>query len=109
MSELKKAYPNENIIGFFYDPNIHPYSEYELRFLDVKRSCEKLKIPLFKGEYEYEAWLRAVKGYENEPEKGTRCEICFDTRMAKSVEFAAKLGEKKLTTTLLTSPKKDLK
>ncbi|TKX28488.1 diacylglucosamine hydrolase like protein [Campylobacter sp. MIT 12-5580] len=108
MSELQKAYPDEKLIGFFYDPNIHPYSEYELRFLDVKRSCDKLGIKLFKGEYDYEAWLKAVKGYEDEPEKGARCEICFDKRMQESVKFAVKIGEKKLTTTLLTSPKKDL-
>ncbi|MDO4674646.1 epoxyqueuosine reductase QueH, partial [Campylobacter sp.] len=108
VQELKKAYPDEKIIGFFYDPNIHPYSEYELRFLDVKRSCDKLGIRLYKGAYAYEAWLEAVRGYENEPEKGARCEICFDFRMGGSVEFAKKMGEKTLTTTLLTSPKKDL-
>ncbi|TQR30622.1 diacylglucosamine hydrolase like protein [Campylobacter sp. MIT 99-7217] len=108
IQELRKAYPKERIVGFFYDPNIHPYSEHELRFLDVKRSCDKLKIKLFKGEYDYESWLRAVRGYEDEPEKGARCKICFDKRMEKSVEFAVKIGEKKLTTTLLTSPKKDL-
>ncbi|EQB0813408.1 epoxyqueuosine reductase QueH [Campylobacter upsaliensis] len=108
IQELQKTYPSEKIIGFFYDPNIHPYSEYELRFLDVKRSCEKLGIKLYKGEYEYEKWLNAVRGYEDEPEKGARCEICFDFRMGGSVEFARKMREKKLTTTLLTSPKKDL-
>lgn len=108
IQELQKAYPKEKIVAYFYDPNIHPYSEYELRFLDVKRSCDKLKIKLYKGEYEYEKWLDAVKGYEDEPEKGARCELCFDTRISSSVKFAAKLGEKKLTTTLLTSPKKDL-
>ncbi|MBZ7935034.1 epoxyqueuosine reductase QueH [Campylobacter sp. B0100352/1] len=108
IEELRKAYPKEEIIGYFYDPNIHPLSEYELRFLDVKRSCEKLKIKLYKGEYEYEKWLNAVRGFEDEPEKGARCKICFDLRMRSCVEFAAKLGQKKLTTTLLTSPKKDL-
>lgn len=108
IEELKKIYPDEKIIGYFYDPNIHPLSEYELRFLDVKRSCDKLNIKLYKGQYEYEKWLNAVRGYEDEPEKGARCEICFDVRMGSSVEFAAKIGEKKLTTTLLTSPKKDL-
>lgn len=108
LQELQKAYPKEKLVGFFYDPNIHPYSEYELRFLDVKRSCENLGIKLYKGAYEYEKWLNAVKGYENEHEKGARCEICFNFRMGGSVEFAKKLGEKRLTTTLLTSPKKDL-
>ncbi|AJC86854.1 epoxyqueuosine reductase QueH [Campylobacter sp. RM16704] len=108
IQELSKAYPDEKIIGYFYDPNIHPYSEHELRFLDVKRSCDKLGIKLYKGEYEYEKWLESVKGYEDEPEKGARCQICFDFRMQKSVEFAQKIGEKKITTTLLASPKKDL-
>lgn len=108
IQRLMQEYKNEKIIAYFYDPNIHPYSEYELRFLDVKRSCDKLGIKLYKGEYDYEKWLNIVKGYENEPEKGARCQICFDFRMQKSVEFAKKIGEKKLTTTLLTSPKKDL-
>lgn len=108
IQELRLAYPQERIIGYFYDPNIHPYSEYELRFLDVKRSCDKLGIKLYKGKYEYEKWLNAVKGFEDEPEKGARCEICFDVRMQSSVEFAKKIKETKLTTTLLTSPKKDL-
>ncbi|TEY29612.1 diacylglucosamine hydrolase like protein, partial [Campylobacter sp. CH185] len=35
IEELRKTYPDEKIIGYFYDPNIHPLSEYELRFLDV--------------------------------------------------------------------------
>ncbi len=109
ISELKKLYPNENLVGFFYDSNIHPRAEYELRFLDVKRSCDKIGVKLYKGEYEFEKWLWATRGYEDEPEKGKRCEICFDERLGKSVEFAHKIGEKSLTTTLLTSPKKDLK
>lgn len=95
-------------MGFFYDPNIHPQAEYELRFLDVRRSCDKIGVKLYKGAYEYEKWLNATKGYENEPEKGGRCEICFDERLGKSVEFARKIGEKSLTTTLLTSPKKNV-
>lgn len=109
ITELRKLYPNEELIGFFYDPNIHPKDEYELRYLDVKRSCDKLGIKLYKGKYECEKWLEATKGFENEPERGLRCEICFHQRLSKSVKFAQKIGQKKLTTTLLTSPKKDLK
>mgnify|MGYP002518964870 CR=1 FL=1 len=108
ITELKKLYPNENLVGFFYDPNIHPQAEYELRFLDVKRSCDKIGVKLYKGAYEFKQWLNATKGYENEPEKGERCAICFDERLGKSVEFALKIGEKSLTTTLLTSPKKSV-
>lgn len=108
LQELKKIYPNEELIGFFYDPNIHPYSEYKLRYLDVKRSCKKLHIKLIKGKYDYNAWIDAVRGYENEPEKGQRCSICFDNRLQESAKKALELDEKTITTTLLTSPKKSI-
>lgn len=108
ISELKKMYPNDEIIGFFYDPNIHPRAEYELRFLDVKRSCDKLGIRLYKSAYEYGKWLTRVKGFEVEPEKGARCEICFAMRVEKCVNFALKIGANTITTTLLTSPKKSM-
>lgn len=108
LQKLQQAYPTQTLVGFFYDPNIHPFSEYELRLLDVKRSCAKLGIPLHVGAYNYEGWLHAVKGLEREPEKGKRCVVCFDNRLEASAQKALELGEKVLTTTLLTSPKKSL-
>ena len=106
LEKLQKDYPEEKLTGFFYDPNIHPYSEYQLRLLDVKRSCKMLGIDLLEGEYDYENWLQAVRGLENEPEKGARCEVCFDKRFSVSAQKALELGEKKITTTLLVSPLK---
>jgi len=103
---LQKDFPEEKLTGFFYDPNIHPYSEYQLRLLDVQRSCNKLGIELLEGEYDYENWLEAVRGLEKEPEKGARCEVCFDKRFTTSAKKALELGEKKITTTLLVSPLK---
>ncbi|KIM03455.1 MAG: diacylglucosamine hydrolase like protein [Sulfurovum sp. AS07-7] len=108
LQKLRDDYPNEKLIGFFYDPNIHPYSEYYLRLLDVKRSCKLLNIELIEGEYDTQSWLEAVKGYENEPEKGKRCSICFDNRFETSAAKAKELGMKIFTSTLLTSPKKSL-
>ncbi len=58
------------------------------------------------GEYDYESWLEAVRGLENEPEKGKRCEVCFDKRFDVSARKALELGESKITTTLLVSPLK---
>lgn len=106
LQKLQHDYPNEKLTGFFYDPNIHPYSEYQLRLLDVKRSCKKLGIELLEGEYDFEAWMEAVRGLENEPEKGKRCEACFDKRFERSAQKALSLGEKSFTTTLLVSPLK---
>ncbi len=108
LQELKKEYPNQKLVGFFYDPNIHPYSEYQLRLLDVKRSCEKLGIKLIEGEYDFLGWVEAVRGLEQEPEKGKRCVVCFDNRLEKTAQKAKELHENTITTTLLTSPKKSL-
>ncbi len=106
LEKLQNDFPEEKLTGFFYDPNIHPYSEYRLRYLDVERSCKKLGIELLEGEYDFEAWMDAVRGLENEPEKGKRCEVCFDKRFDVSAHKALELGEKKMTTTLLVSPLK---
>jgi len=106
LEKLQKDYPEEKLTGFFYDPNIHPYSEYKLRLLDVERSCKKLGIDLIEGEYDYENWLQAVRGLEKEPEKGARCEVCFDKRFITSAKKALEIGEDKITTTLLVSPLK---
>ena len=101
-----KELTQEPLIGYFYDPNIHPYGEYVLRMHDAKRVCENLGIKFIPGEYDLQGWLDGARGLENEPEKGARCEFCFDFRMQKTAELALSLGERKITTTLLMSPKK---
>ncbi len=105
--KLKEHYPDKRIVGFFYDPNIHPYSEYYLRMIDARRSCERLGVEFVEGPYDYEGWLEAVRGFEHEPEKGKRCTICFDDRLEASAKKAVELGLETVTTTLLMSPKKD--
>lgn len=106
LQELRKIYPRENFIGFFYNPNIHPRDEYELRLQDVRRSCEKLQIPLIEGEYDFANWFDEVAGLEGAEEKGERCAVCFESRLIKTALVALNLGESKITTTLLTSPLK---
>jgi hypothetical protein len=106
LEKIKEEYPQEKIVGYFYDPNIHPYSEYALRLLDVEYSCKLLGIELIEGPYDLENWLNAIKGLEQEPEKGDRCTVCFDERLKKSAQKAKELGHTSFTTTLLISPKK---
>jgi predicted adenine nucleotide alpha hydrolase (AANH) superfamily ATPase len=106
---LRGEYPDERLIGFFYDPNIHPYSEYYLRLLEVQRSCKMLNIELIEGEYDIDNWLKAVRGLEHEPEKGARCSVCFERRFEVSAKKASELGERSFTSTLLISPKKSIR
>jgi predicted adenine nucleotide alpha hydrolase (AANH) superfamily ATPase len=106
LEKIQEEFPDEELVGYFYDPNIHPYSEYRLRYLDVEYSCKKLGIPLLEGSYNLEEWLKKVKGMEHLPEKGDRCTVCYDDRLDVSVQKALELGHDKFTTSLLISPKK---
>ncbi|GMB90083.1 Epoxyqueuosine reductase QueH [Helicobacter ailurogastricus] len=107
LQELQKLYPHTPLTGFFYNPNIHPHTEYELRLLDVKRSCQALNIPLLEGDYTLDSWMQAIKGLEQEKEKGKRCSVCFDARLERSAQMALMLGLKHFSTTLLSSPMKE--
>ncbi|RTZ67365.1 MAG: aminopeptidase [Aquificaceae bacterium] len=106
LKRLREDYPNAEIIGFFYDPNIHPYEEYLLRLKESERACQILGIKFIEGDYNLEGWLKKVKGYEHYPEKGARCVLCFDDRLEESVKKAKELSCNAFTTTLLMSPKK---
>ncbi|WP_104624964.1 epoxyqueuosine reductase QueH [Helicobacter felis] len=107
LQELQKLYPDTRLMGFFYNPNIHPYEEYLLRLQDVKRSCARLGISLIEGDYTLQDWLEAIKGLEEEREKGARCNVCFDVRLETSAQMALMLGVNHFSTTLLSSPMKE--
>jgi predicted adenine nucleotide alpha hydrolase (AANH) superfamily ATPase len=106
LKRLKEDFRDEKIIGYFYDPNIHPYLEFKLRSLDTKRICEKLGVEYVEGEYDFLTWYQKTKGLENEPEKGKRCSVCFDLSLENAASFAKKIGDNKVTTSLLMSPMK---
>ncbi|MDQ7082210.1 MAG: epoxyqueuosine reductase QueH [Aquificota bacterium] len=86
LKRLREDYPDSELIGFFYDPNIHPYEEYRLRYQETERACRQLGIKLIEGEYDLENWLMSVKGLEEEPERGERCSVCFDFRLERSAQ-----------------------
>jgi len=107
LTRLKADFPDEKLIGFFYNPNIHPRAEYELRLQDAKKSCDTLGIELIEGSYDDVFWYEAVRGFEACSEKGERCEICFDKRFEESAKKAVEIGQTRFTSTLLQSPLKD--
>lgn len=107
LQRLREQYPDSKLVGYFYNPNIHPKTEYDLRLLDVERSCKMLGIELYEGEYDTLHWLEDVRGLEEEPEKGERCVTCFDSRLIRTASFAKQKGIGTFTTTLLSSPMKE--
>ena len=91
---------------YFYNPNIFPREEYDLRLAEMKRYAEKLNVPLIVGKYEHDEWLEFVKGFEKEPEGGARCEKCFQKRLAEVAQKASEEGFDAFATTLTISPHK---
>lgn len=106
LQELKKLHPDRELIGFFYNPNIHPYEEYRLRLEDVQRSCETLGIELLEDGYDEETWIKDKLHLESAPEGGDRCKYCFEERLETTAKKAVTLGIDEFTTTLMMSPKK---
>ena len=88
---------------FYYNPNIFPREEYEIRKTESKRHAESLGISWIDEDWNHETWLADVCGLENEPERGARCQKCFDLRLRRTAEKAVDLGINVFTTTLASS------
>ncbi len=93
---------------FYYNPNIFPFEEYEIRKEESKRHAESLGIKWIDGDYDHEGWLQDVCGLENEPERGRRCEQCFLLRLTKTAQKAQELDIPYFATTLASSRWKNL-
>ena len=99
------------IEDFYYNPNISPGEEYRYRVSELDRLIGEMDlknpVTLIEGRYDPQDFFEAVKGYEDEPERGARCGICFKLRLEEAARMAADRGADYFTTTLSISPLKD--
>jgi len=93
---------------FFYNPNIHPKREYEIRKTENIRFAEKHNIPFIDADYDADNWMARAKGLEMEPERGARCTMCFDMRFERTALYAAENGFPVITSSLGISRWKDM-
>lgn len=121
------AHEIEPII-FYFNPNIYPQEEYDIRKAESKRHAESLGIRWIDGDVgcqmldigcqmsvvssqwsaSHAEWLEAMHGLENEPERGSRCARCFYYRMLATAKKAQELGIPYFATTLASSRWKNL-
>lgn len=85
---------------YFYNPNIHPLKEYEIRKDENKRYADKLGLEFIDADYDVQNWFNKAKGMERDPERGRRCSMCFDMRFVRSAEYAKANGFKVFTSSL---------
>lgn len=107
---------------YYYNPNIYPREEYEIRKAESQRQAKSSGIRWIEGlppcdspEKSEQAWgkahsewLEAVRGLENEPERGKRCEQCFYYRLQATARQAQKSGIEWFATTLASSRWKNI-
>lgn len=93
---------------YYCNPNIYPLEEYEIRKEECTRYAKALGLEIVDADYDHENWLEAMKGMENEPERGGRCLRCFKLRLLRTAQYARKRGIKVITTTLASSRWKSL-
>lgn len=103
---------------YYFNPNIYPREEYEIRKTESKRHAESLGVQWIddeqsaQGPEQWKAqhclWLEGIKGLEHEPERGKRCEACFYQRLLAAARKAQELGIPFFATTLASSRWKNL-
>ena len=95
-------------VVYFYNPNIHPAAEYEIRKRENMRFCEKLNLDFIDADYDMDNWFARAHGLENEPERGRRCTACFDMRFERTAHYAAENDFSVISSTLGISRWKDM-
>ena len=89
-----------DVRGFWFNPNIHPYTEYAAR-LGSLVTLEKLwNIDIaYEDDYALDAFLTSIVGKGSE-----RCTVCYSMRLDRTAREAKRMHLDGFTTSLLASP-----
>lgn len=101
-------YSGVSVTVYFYNPNIQPIEEYEIRKQENIEFCKRRGISFIDADYDPDNWRKRTKGFEDEPEKGRRCTICFDMRFERSALYAHENGFHLFSSSLGVSRWKDM-
>ena len=102
-----------DITILYYNPNISPYDEYLKRKEEQKRLIKEIdkvnNLDIIDCDYDNDLYESSIKGYEDCPERGERCTICFNLRLGFTARMASELGYDYFCSTLSVSPYKNAK
>ena len=96
-----------SVVGYFFNPNIHPNEEYSKRLGEFMRLGCVMDVETRTGEYSDGEWFDVIKGWEDEPEGGKRCELCYQYRLRNTAALAKRCGFNAFATVLTVSPHKN--
>lgn len=88
------------VTGFWFNPNIHPYTEYQARKHTLEEYAKEIAMKLvIGGTYDLRSFITHVAGNID-----GRCAYCYQVRMEETARYAAEHGFDSFTTSLLISP-----
>ncbi len=88
------------VTGFWYNPNIHPFTEYRARRNCLREFAETIHLPLIeKNDYALRPFVRAVA-----EDLANRCEKCYAMRLFETARQAKEGGFDSFTSSLFISP-----
>ena len=100
-----------DITLFFYNPNIFPQDEHDLRYAELERLIKDMgldeKVAFVRADYEPELFFEIARGLEELPEGGERCRKCYEQRIEKTARAALVGKFDYFSTTLSISPYKN--
>ncbi|MCX5800293.1 MAG: epoxyqueuosine reductase QueH [Candidatus Eisenbacteria bacterium] len=88
------------VVAFFFNPNVHPHSEFVNRLRSMQQFVKNREISgfFYKG-YPLESFLRMQLS-----QLESRCEGCYELRLTAAARKAKEEGIRVFSTTLLVSP-----
>ncbi len=81
-----------DITIMYYNPNIYPESEYELRISELKRYLDLIhmldKITFIEDKEDHDTFMTDLREYASEKEGHNRCRLCITKRLSHAYEYA---------------------
>ena len=88
------------VTGFWYNPNIHPFTEYRARRNCLRDYAQRIELPLIeRNDYGLRPFVRAVA-----EDIAGRCVKCYEMRLYETARQAAEGGFDSFTSSLFISP-----
>lgn len=89
-------------VGYFFNPNIHPYKEWDMRLKTAREFAAKVNMKMYDDDnYRLRDFLK--KALAAESVENGRCRMCYTWRLQETARFAAENGFDAFTSTLFYS------
>ncbi len=92
---------------FFYNPNIWPQEEWAKRLAAAQKLAQIYNLPFIVDDSGVEEWLIMASPFSEAPERGRRCQLCYEWRLRQTATRADQEGCPYFATSLTVSPYKD--